>query len=234
MRQMPRRPALGIRRQLRQMPHLMRTQRAIHSARILWAHRKPIDGTIAEKYLRSRELPADGLEHCLGFEPAAYWREDADDPASPILRVPCLLAVMRSIDNDEILAVQKTRLSEAAARYGRHLGRRFIGRAKGAARKIDADEDVTQGLAIAEGLETALSGRVAGIRPCWALGSAGAIAAFPVLAGIDSLTVHREHHCQRNEEAFRAVADRWLGREVVSGWSEQGKDANDELRGVDQ
>jgi putative DNA primase/helicase len=76
-------------------------------------------------------------------------------------RVPVLLAVFRAIGNDEIVAVQKTRFAPDATK----LGRRFIGRAKGAACKIDADEDVTQGLAIAEGVETGLSGRVAGIRP---------------------------------------------------------------------
>jgi hypothetical protein len=56
-----------------------------------------------------------------------------------------------------------------------------------------------------------------------------------MLAGIDCLTVHGEY-CERNEAAFRTVADCWLaaGREVVSAWPEQGKDANDELRGVDQ
>lgn len=56
-----------------------------------------------------------------------------------------------------------------------------------------------------------------------------------MLAGIDCLTIHRER-CPRNEAAFRIVADRWLaaGREIISAWPEQGKDANDELREVGQ
>src|SRR3954453_2474967 len=39
--------------------------------------------------------------------------------------------------------------------------------------KLDPDEDVTSGLVIGEGLETTLSARQVGLRPAWALGSAG-------------------------------------------------------------
>ena len=57
----------------------------------------------------------------------------------------------------------------------------MLGRAKGAAIKLDPDDDVTLGLHIGEGIETCLAARQLGYRPVWALGSAGAIAAFPVL-----------------------------------------------------
>lgn len=87
-------------------------QRAINSARIIWGQRKPITRTTAEKYLYSRGIPLDeDLLHVFGFDPASCWREVAGDPASPLLRVPCLFAVMHSIDGDDIVAVQKTRLA---------------------------------------------------------------------------------------------------------------------------
>ena len=57
--------------------------------------------------------------------------------------------------------------------------------------KLDADENVEQGLHIGEGIETCLAGRQLDFKPCWALGSAGAIRGFPVLSGIEALTGSR-------------------------------------------
>ena len=47
----------------------------------------------------------------------------------------------------------------------------MYGEANGAAIKLDADEMVTMGLTIGEGIETVLSARQLGFRPAWALGS---------------------------------------------------------------
>jgi hypothetical protein len=50
------------------------------------------------------------------------------------------------------------------------------------------DEAVTTGLAVAEGIETALS--VAHVfRPVWAVIDAGNLARFPILDGIEALTI---------------------------------------------
>jgi putative DNA primase/helicase len=138
-----------------------------------------------------------------------------NDPASPLLRVPCLLAAYRDIHNDELVAVQKTRLAKDSSK----LGRRFNGCPKGAVIKIDPDEDVTMGLSLGEGLETCLSARALGFRPVWAAGSAGAIETFPVLDGVESLTVLLEHdESGANARAVQACADRWIaaGKEVFS------------------
>jgi CHC2 zinc finger len=201
-------------------------QRKIDVARAIWQRRQPIVGTLAERYLRTRglDLDEDHLRY-MGFDPEAAWREVPNDPASPLLRVPCLLAAFRDIYNDEIVAVQKTRLAED----GSKLGRRFNGCPKGAVIKIDPDENVTMGLAIGEGLETCLSARALGFRPAWAAGTAGSvgadgvgrggIAGFPVLGGIESLTVFLEHdESGANAKAVQACADRWIaaGKEVFS------------------
>src|SRR5215510_13341284 len=58
---------------------------------------------------------------------------------------------------------------------------------RGAAIKLDLHESVELGLHLGEGIETCLSARQQGIRPVWALGSAGAIASFPVLAWIEAV-----------------------------------------------
>jgi hypothetical protein len=67
--------------------------------------------------------------------------------------------------------------------------KQMLGPVKGAVMKISADEDVTNGLVVAEGLETALSVYAAGWRPTWAVGSAASLANLPPLTGVDALTV---------------------------------------------
>jgi hypothetical protein len=72
------------------------------------------------------------------------------------------------------------------------------------------DESVTMGLILAEGLETALSARAIGFRPVWAAGSAGAIETFPVLDGVESLTLLTEHDDNgANAKAVEACTRRW-------------------------
>jgi hypothetical protein len=200
----------------KQLDEKAERQRKISVARGIWQRRRPITGTLAEHYLRLRGLDIDG-DHLryMGFDPEAAWREVPNDPASPLLRVPCLLSVYRDIHTDEIVAVQKTRLAPDSSK----LGRRFNGCPKRAAIKIDPDENVTMGLAIGEGLETCLSARALGFRPVWATGSAGGIEAFPALDGVESLTVLLEHdESGANAKAVQACADRWIaaGKEVFS------------------
>jgi hypothetical protein len=90
----------------------------------------------------------------------------------------------------------------------------MLGPIGGAAIKLDPDEEVTQGLHIGEGLESCLSARKWGLRPVWALGSAGAIANFPLVAGIESISVLGERKGdgsidRANRDAANAVADRY-------------------------
>jgi hypothetical protein len=189
-----------------------------------WTESRPIAGTLGERYLREhRRLALDeDLSHCVRFHALTPW-QDGDD----LLRVPCLIAVYRSVDGDEIVAIQKTRL----APDGSKIGRKMRGPVKDAAIKIDRDEEVTYGVTVGEGLETVLSARALGFRPAWALGSAGAIETFPVLAGIDALTILAETGA-RSESAVKTCGARWrgAGREVIVTRSRFGSDINDAIR----
>jgi putative DNA primase/helicase len=69
------------------------------------------------------------------------------------------------------------------------------------------DEALTQGLAIAEGIETALSLAQA-FQPAWALIDAGNLAKFPPLAGVESLTIAVDHD-DAGQRAAGECADRW-------------------------
>ena len=193
---------------------LMTTRRssAAH-ARALWQESADPRRTPVEPYLKSRDL------------------ELGDDVAGKIIRwhpgVGAMLALFRNVITDEPQGISRTFLD----REGRKIGRKFLGPVGGAAVKLDPDENVLDGLHIAEGIESGLAARRLGLRPTWALGSAGAISAFPVLSGIEALSLLREHD-EANRKASDACATRWLsaGCEVVNILPNRGKDANDAIR----
>ncbi len=97
--------------------------------------------------------------------------------------------------------------------------------------QLDPGEGVTRGLVIAEGVETALAVRMS-YRPVWALGSATSVASFPVLGGVESLTVFADADVA-GRGAARACARRWVnaGAEVHVLTASLG-DANDLIRAL--
>jgi putative DNA primase/helicase len=210
---------------------LDRTQRAL----ALWQEGLPIIGTIAEAYLRHRGLfmsteveAADALR----FHPACPFRlEDR-----VIVRLPTMLGLMRDIITDEPKAVHRTALRDDGAGKADHpsLGnaKKMFGPMKGAVLKLTGDADVIDGLGIGEGIESALTVICAGWRPVWACGSAGAIERFPVLPGVDSLTIFADAD-QAGMTAAAACQTRWAiaGLECrILAPPEAGADWNDVVR----
>ena len=141
-----------------------------------------------------------------------------------------MITVFRSIaDNNTLRAIQRTALTDD----GQKIGRLSLGPMSGAAIKIDADENVEYGLTIGEGFETCLAARQLGFRPVWALGSATPIGTFPVLSGIDALTILAETDDKgANKNAIKACGNRWAaaGREVIVATPREGGDMNGALQ----
>jgi putative DNA primase/helicase len=109
-----------------------------------------------------------------------------------------------------------------------------LGPKAGAAIKLSPNVDVAERLTIGEGLETALAGMALGYVPAWALGDAREIAAFPVLAGIESITILVDHDPSgTGQRAALTCSARWTsaGRDVFRLVPRQpGADVNDLLR----
>lgn len=105
------------------------------------------------------------------------------------------------------------------------------GHKQGGVIRLVPDAEVTLGLGIAEGLETALSAMAAGFSPVWSCIDAGNLAAFPVLSGIEALSVYVDND-KAGLDAFQQVARRWrlAGREVLHFIPTKG-DLNDWLQG---
>jgi hypothetical protein len=177
----------------------------------LWRAAIPIAGTLADVYLRSRGLyfpdPYGGI---LRFHPRCPFGLGATHA--------CLLVLFRSITTDEPVGVHRIAIDPE----GRKIARMALGRVGGAAIKLTRHDDVERGLVVGEGVETTIAGMMLGFTPAWALGFAGAIRAFPVLSGIDALTILVDHDepdrngRQTGHEAARECCDRWMaaGREV--------------------
>jgi putative DNA primase/helicase len=215
------RECLGMRREDRReaiavaptMPTASTGTTTTADALALWDASVDPCGSIVERYLASRAL-------VLG-----------DDIAGDVLRwnphIGAVIALFREIATGEPQAVSRIFLD----REGRKRERKFLGPVGGAAVMLDPFDAVTNSLHLAEGVETSMAARQLGLRPVWALGSAGAIAAFPVLSGIECLTLLVEHD-DASAKAVRACGARWhaAGREVLINRPIGGKDLNDALR----
>jgi hypothetical protein len=192
----------------------------------LWRETVDPRGEPPEIYLNSRKLPilCDELANKLGA--SLRWHPGKQ----------AMLWLMRSITTGEPQACLQTLLDENGRKRfatvnGKPTCRLFCGRIQGAAIMLDPFDTVLDGLHIGEGGETCLAARQYGLRPCWALGSAGAIAKFPVLDGVQALTILGEKGCAENERAIEACGVRWqdAGREVEIIFPDVGKDMNDLL-----
>lgn len=163
----------------------------IRNALQRWAHAVPIAGTLAEKYLASRALTYSG--------DAIRFRENDRT----------MVALMTDIVTNEPTGVHCTYLD----RDGRKADRKMRGRALGAVVRLSPDEDVHYGLGIGEGIETCLA---TGFTPIWACLSAGTMERFPVLGGVECLTIYADHDAT-GIRAANTCGERWHGadREVT-------------------
>jgi putative DNA primase/helicase len=200
-----------------------RRRKAVHR---IWRAAHDPRGTLAEKYLASREITLDDdlCGRVIRFHPACMWGSGA--------RLPCLIAGFSPILADPgsdapPVAILRVGLDE----HGGKIGRKMLGPVGGAAIKIDADEHVTLAVGVCEGLETGLAIR-ATWRPVWALGSAGAIRMLAPIDGIEAITIFADH--DRNGVGFTVAyecAERWSGagreafirmpRRVGADWADQ-------------
>jgi putative DNA primase/helicase len=194
------------------------TERSALALRI-WNEGRDPRGTAVANYLASRGLTLTGdvAAEVIRFHP----KLKLDGTLTG-----AMVSLFRDVTTNEPCGIHRTFLDGA----GRKLARKMLGRCKHAAVKLDADENVTLGLTIGEGIESSLAARLAGFRPVWALGSAGAIGAFPVLTGIGAITILGEiGDGGANHRAAQACAARRMdaGQEAFIASPCLGSDLND-------
>ena len=177
----------------------------------------PIVGTPGEAYLRDvRKIDTDELVDVLsvtdaiGWHPESFFREDGHRLDGR--QLGCIVAVM----TDPLTAKPTGGISRTYLHEGEK-----VGKAKGLGPagivRLTCDEHVTNGLHLAEGLETALAAMSKGLRPMWSTGSTSIMAKFPVVSGIERLTILADHDENgAGEKAALEAGQRWkeAGREV--------------------
>lgn len=211
--------------------HKVNRERAL----AIWNRSSSLKGTLCEAYLFHRAitltdevLAADVLRYCKSCPFKLY--------TGDLVWLPAMIALMRDIATDVPVAIHRTALrsdgSGKAIMSDGGSAKRMLGPSKGAAIKLTPDHDVSHGLCLSEGIENGLTALCAGWRPLWAAGSAGTLATFPVLAGIEALTIFGDPK-EQEREAAAACARRWqqANRKVtvmlppsrVGDWNDAGR-----------
>lgn len=190
----------------------------------LWAACQPISGAAAA-YLQARRCvipPTDGdlrWHPCLAQENSTH-------------RGPALVGLITNVFTGEPMSLHRTWITEhgkAAIQIPKKLlpGHSIV---DGCIR-LWGDEMVSTGLGIGEGIETCLTLAHA-FQPVWCAIDAGHLQKFPVLPGVESITIARDMDAT-GKKAAHECALRWqaAGRNVF--WSTQsGNDLNDEVANV--
>ena len=204
----------------------------------LWDACRPIEpGTVAAAYLARR--------YCVVPPGDLRWHANLDDRVSGY-RGPALVALVTDVDTGEPVNLHRTWLAQdGAGKAEINKPRRLLKghRSRGVIR-LWPDTEVTIALAIGEGIETCLAAAHEGLTPVWATISASNLTAFPILPGIERLTVLCDHDKpnpktgkRAGHEAALAVIERYTTAgfdpdrdlAVILPQSE-GEDANDLVR----
>lgn len=184
----------------------------IERALQIWTEGRKIEGTIAEKYLRGRGITC-ALSGDLKFHPECYNSETKT-------RMPAMLALMRDISDERDIAcgIHRTWLArDGSGKANVPTPKKMYGRSKNAVIKLTPNDEITYGLGLTEGIETGLSLISANYRGIWVAGSAGAIKGFPILGGVESLTIFADNDLgETGINSARICANRWKhsGRET--------------------
>ena len=172
---------------------------------------KPIEGTPAEVYLRSRGLDLPPPGHHLRYLPAR----------PPKYPWPSLIGVVTSFaDAKHVMTVHFTRLKNdgsGKAPLDKHAQRSFLaGFAKqGGVIRLCDDAAIVLRLCLAEGIETSLAVTTAYRRdenryePVWCALDAGNLARLPVVPGIETLGIYADRGAA-GEQAADRLSQRWL------------------------
>lgn len=171
----------------------------------IWRRTQPLRGTIGQTYLEHRGCVLPPRDSHLRFLPASEKYP------------PSLCAAVTDARTAKPISLHFTRLAaDGHGKAGTDQDKLLLAghRKKGGCIRLWPDEAVTYGLAIAEGIETALAAaRI--YSPMWAAVDASNLAAFPVLPGIDGLAIYADHD-NAGISAAQECGQRWeaAGREV--------------------
>jgi len=175
----------------------------------LWDDSLLSSAGVGGQYQRARHYVTPPEDGALRFHPALKHPSGYVGPA--------LVALITDVMTGEAISLHRTWIKADGTKADVDPPRMLLGghRKAGGVIRLWPDDYVSHGLAIAEGIETALS-LAHGYQPVWSCIDAGNLAAFPVLAGIESLVIGADND-PAGQRAARTCATRWADadREVL-------------------
>ena len=184
------------------------------SSLAIWASARDLDGTPGLMYFANRGIDVQilpNLKHALRWHPFCPWELGTHG---------CIVALFTDIISGAPKGIHRIAVTPAGAK----VDKRMLGPSAGCVIRLWPDEAVTDGLVLGEGIETTLAAatrldhRHTRLIPAWAAGSAGNMAKFPVLAGIEALTLLVDNDASgTGQRAANECSARWTaaGREVI-------------------
>lgn len=172
----------------------------------IWLDTASPKGSPVETYLLARKCaPANfaQLENALGYHPACPFGA---------YRLPAMIALVRNVITGKPQGIHRTALTDDGA--GKRAmpdgmnAKMMMGSVKHGAIILGP---LAHHLGIAEGIETALSAHRISSLPVWALMSASGVSGFPVVPGVQELTIFADH-----DEAGMGAAKKCAGRYTAS------------------
>lgn len=175
------------------------------TAESIWRRTQGLRGTLGETYLQHRGCALPPKDSHLRYLPP-----DGRHP-------PSLCAAVSDARTGKPVSLHFTRLAaDGHGKAGTDRDKLLLAghRKRGGCIRLWPDEAVTSALALAEGIESALAAAHV-FTPTWATVDAGNLTTFPVLPGIESLTIFADHD-DAGLRAARECGLRWraAGRAV--------------------
>ena len=202
-------------------------QQRTRQALALWVGASPFRGSPAETYVCDTRGIGDWLDTFPFLDQVFRFHPNCPFDGE---RQACMLALVRDSKTDTPIAIHRTALTKDE--HPQRIGRMSLGPVGGGAIKISPDFEVHSGLMIGEGIETVLSAsKIFQFKPVWSVIDAGNLKKFPVLSGVECVTIAVDNDAAGRDAAAECTR-RLLeaGFEVITARTNKANDFNDVVR----
>lgn len=198
----------------------------VEAAGRIWREARDAAGTPVDAYLRRRGIAGE-LPATLRYHPALYHAPSG-------LALPAMVAAITRWPGKELTGIHRTYIDDTGRKASVASAKMMLGACRGGAVRLAPGGTE---MAIAEGIETALSVQFATGLPTWAALSAGNLAALILPDKARALVIAADHDLSgTGQREGRKAADKWTrdGRTVrIILPDAAGTDFNDTLTGAD-
>lgn len=195
----------------------------LSAAMDIWREATDPDATLAEKYLRQRGITLARIPSCIRFHPSCY-----HGPSKT--RQPAMVTLITTAAENLPCGIHRTYLdAQGHGKSSLEPNKMMLGRSSRAVARLSEEADVLYGVGISEGIESGLSVLSFGWAPVWATLSKIGMSEFPILVGIQSLTIFADND-QPGIDGAETCGGRWsaAGKEVfINKPAKHGLDWND-------